>query len=122
MWNLCASENEILNVLGSRYVKASKNIFFLLFFVDKKQLDNKREHSGTEQMSSNLKAQLEGVIKEKFKFSNDDDDDDFWLQIFGSIFYLSLFLSLSFILTRLNNPFQLLERGIDVQIQAAWSA
>lgn len=94
----------------------------MLFFVDKKQLDNKREHSGTEQMSSNSKAQLEGVIKEKFKFSNDDDDDDFWLQIFGSIFYLSLFLSLSFILTRLNNPFQLLERAIDVQIQAAWSA
>lgn len=122
MWNLCASENEILNVLGSRYVKASKNIFFLLFFVDKKQLDNKREHSGTEQMSSNLKAQLEGVIKEKFKFSNDDDDDDdFWLQIFGSIFYLSLFLSLS-LLSWLYNPFQLLERGIDVQIQAAWSA
>lgn len=68
------------------------SLFLLLLFllVYKKQLDNKREHSGTEQMSSDLKAQrLEEVIKKKFKFSNDDndvdgddDEEDFCLSIF----------------------------------------
>lgn len=103
MWNLCRSENEILNVLGSRCVGGKYNFCrcFCCCYSSwyKKQLDNKREHSGTEQMSSNLKAQLEEVIKKKFKFSNDDndvdgDDDekDFCLSIFfvKSTFYSSL--------------------------------
>lgn len=81
------------------------HFFLLVILLDKKQLDNNREHSGTEQMSSNLKAQLkEGVIKQKFKFSNDDDDDDFCLPVYLDLFSLSLSLTVSFSLSFILTP------------------
>lgn len=84
----------------------------------KKQLDNKREHSGTEQMSSNLKAQLERVIKKKFKFSNDDDDDDEEKEDFA-ILSICVSFSISFLscvgfLVRLDILFLSLNRKIGV--------